>query len=41
MALDYDISKSTICDSVKWVELALIKWEEIKFEDIKIKIQKA
>lgn len=41
MGLDYDVSKSTICDSIKWVEVTLTKWDEIKFDDIKAEIQKA
>ena len=41
MALDYDVSKSTVCDSVKWIEVTLANWEEIKIEDIKTEIQKA
>lgn len=41
MGLDYDVSKTTVCDSVKWVELVLSNWKEIKIEDIKTEIQKA
>lgn len=41
MSLDYDVPKSTVCDSIKWVEINLEKWEKIKLEDIKTEIQKA
>lgn len=41
MGLDYDVSKSTVCDSVKWVELKLSEWKEINLEDIKTEIKKA
>ena len=40
MSLDYDVSKSAICDSIKWVELTLANWSEIKIEDIKTEIKK-
>ncbi len=41
MGLDYDVSKSTVCDSVKWCEETLKEWDEMKFDDIKTEIEKA
>lgn len=41
MGLDYDVSKSTVCDSIKWVETILEKWDEIQLSDIKKEIEKA
>ena len=38
MALDYDVSKSTVCDSIKWVEITLSKWDKFVLRDIKTKI---
>ncbi len=35
MGLDYDVSKSTVCDSVKWVETILGKWNKIQLSDDK------
>lgn len=40
MALDYDVSKSTVCNSVKWIELTLEQWDEIRLDDIKTEIEK-
>jgi len=40
MGLDYDVPKSTVCDSIKWVEITLSKWNVIKLEDIKLEIKK-
>ena len=41
MGLDYDVPKSTVCDCIKWVEVALGNWDEIQFQDIKTEIEKA
>ena len=41
MGLDYDVSKSTVCDSVKSCEETLKEWDEMKFDDIKTEIEKA
>lgn len=39
MALDYDVSKSTVCDSIKWVEITLSKWDKFVLYDIKTEIE--
>ncbi len=39
MALDYDVSKSTVCDSIKWVEITLSKWDKFILQDIKTEIE--
>lgn len=40
MALDYDVSKTTVCDSVKWIENTLSKWDRFVLQDIKAEIEK-
>lgn len=40
MGFDYDVSASTVCDSVKWVEEKLSKYSKLQIEDIKTEIQK-
>ncbi len=40
MALDYDVSVSTVCDSIKWVEITLSKWNKFVLQDIKTEIEK-
>ena len=40
MALDYDVSKSTVCDSIKWIEVTLSKWDKFILQDIKTEIEK-
>ena len=40
MGLDYDVSVSTVCESIKWVENTLIKSPIFQFEDIKSEIEK-
>lgn len=40
MALDYDVSKTTVCDSVKWIENTLSKWDKFVLQDIKTEIEK-
>ena len=40
MALDYDVSKSTVCDSIKWIEITLSKWDKFILQDIKTEIEK-
>lgn len=40
MALDYDISKTTVCDSIKWIEITLSKWDRFVLQDIKTEIEK-
>ena len=41
MGLDYNVPKSTVCDCIKWVEIALENWDEIQIKDIKTEIEKA
>lgn len=40
MGFDYDVSASTVCDSVKWVEEKLSKYPRLQIEDIKTEIKK-
>lgn len=40
MAFDYDVSASTVCESVKWVENALKDFPDFQIEDIKAEIEK-
>lgn len=40
MAFDYDVSASTVCESVKWVEAALQDFPGFQIEDIKTEIEK-
>lgn len=40
MAFDYDVSVSTVCDSVKWFEQMILKSPDFQLENIKNEIQK-
>lgn len=40
MALDYDVSKTTVCDSIKWIETVLNKWDKFELQDIQTEIKK-
>lgn len=40
MALEYDVSKTTVCDSIKWIEVTLSKWDKFVLQDIKTEIKK-
>lgn len=40
MAFDYDVSASTVCTSIKWVEEALQDFPDFQIEDIKTEIKK-
>lgn len=40
IGFDYDVSASTVCTSVKWVEDTLKEYPGIQIEDIKIEIEK-
>lgn len=40
MGFDYDISASTVCSSIKWVEETLSKYSGFQMEDIKTEIKK-
>ena len=40
MALDYDVAPSTICDSIKWVEITLANNSLFQLDDIKTEIEK-
>ncbi len=40
MAFDYDVSASTVCVSVKWVEEALQGFKDFQIEDIKTEVKK-
>ena len=40
MGLDYDLSPSTVCDSIKWVENTLSEHPLFCLEDIKSEIAK-
>ena len=40
MALDFDVSLSTVCDSITWVENTLSKNEKFQMQDIKSEIEK-
>lgn len=40
MAFDYDLAPSTVCDSIKWVEITLAKYELFTLGNIKEEIEK-
>lgn len=40
MGLDYDVAPSTVCDSIKWVEITLANHPLFQLEDIKTEIEK-
>ena len=40
MGLDYDVAHSTVCDSIKWVEITLANNPLFQLEDIKTEIEK-
>lgn len=40
MGFDYDVSASTVCDSIKWVEKELQDFPDFQIEDIKTEIKK-
>jgi len=40
MGFDYDVSASTVCDSIKWVEEKLSNYYRLQIEDIKTEIEK-
>lgn len=40
MGFDYDVSASTVCDSIKWIEEALQDFPDFQIEDIKTEIEK-
>lgn len=40
MAFDYDVSVSTVCTSIKWVEDVLQEFPDFQIEDIKTEIKK-
>ncbi len=40
MGLDYDVAPSTVCDSIKWVEITLANNSLFQLQDIKTEIEK-